>query len=269
MRSTRLSKVIFAAAAAIALLASLALALTKTRSRAAQPVSTSGVARSERLPRVILWAWERPVDLQFINPREIGVAFLGRTIRLRSDKVIVRPRLQPLNLPEGASLIAVARVESDPFSRPEFSKQQGEELVDALSEMAFLPNVAGIQIDFDATRSERDFYRNVILDVRKRLPETAGLSITALASWCTEDDWLSYLPLDEAVPMLFRMGPDRRRILNRLAAGEEFSARPCRNTYGISTDEPLINLAPARRLYIFNPQPWTESSVRAILESGK
>ncbi len=29
-------------------------------------------------PRVMLWAWERPEKLDFINPRETGVAFLAR-----------------------------------------------------------------------------------------------------------------------------------------------------------------------------------------------
>jgi hypothetical protein len=31
---------------------------------------------------------------------------------------------------------------------------------------------------------------------------------TALASWCEADGWISGLPVAEAVPMLFRMGPD-------------------------------------------------------------
>jgi hypothetical protein len=221
------------------------------------------------MPRVVLWAWERPTDLRFINPRETGVAFLARTIRLRAGEVVVRPRLQPLNLPEAASAMAVARVETDAVNRPELSAQQGEKLAGAIAEMARLPSVSHIQIDFDATQSERKFYRDVIVEVRRRLPGTVGLSITALASWCTYDDWLSDLPIDEAVPMLFRMAADGKQIANRLDAGEDFIAAPCRHSYGISTDEPRSNLSLARRLYVFNPDPWTESSVRAILESRK
>src|SRR5207244_4006216 len=154
--------------------------------------------------------------------------------RLRGDEVIVRPRLQGLNLPEGANVVAVARVETDLSKEPALSKEQREQLAAALSEMAGLPNVSNIQIDFDATKSEREFYRSVIVDVRRRLPEGVGLSITALASWCTDDDWLSDLPIDEAVPMLFRMGLDREHVINRLASGEEFSAPPCRASYGVS-----------------------------------
>jgi hypothetical protein len=218
------------------------------------------------LPRVILWAWERPVELRFINPKETGVAFLARTIRLRSGEVVIRPRLQPLNLPQAVSVIAVARVETD---KPELSAQQREKLAGAIVDMASLPNVSHIQIDFDAVQSERQFYREVITDVRRRLPDTVGLSITALASWCTYDDWISDLPIDEAVPMLFRMAGDGKQIANRLNAGEDFISSACRHSYGISMDEPRTNLSAARRLYVFNPDPWTESSVRAILESKK
>ncbi|HYR76001.1 MAG TPA: hypothetical protein VEM96_09165 [Pyrinomonadaceae bacterium] len=221
------------------------------------------------MPSVILWAWERPNDLRFINPRQTGVAFLARTIRLRANEVTVRPRLQPLSLPEGSKVIAVARLESDVVNKPELTDQQRTSLATAIVEMAKLPNVSHIQIDFDATKSERPFYRDVIVDVRRRLPESVGLSITALASWCAHDDWISDLPIDEAVPMLFRMGVEEKQFSNRLESGEDFIAAPCRQSYGISTDEPRANLNLARRLYVFNPDPWTEVSVRAILESRK
>ena len=139
-------------------------------------------ARQEPMPPVMLWAWERPTNLAFINPHETGVAFLARTIRLRESEVVIRPRLQPLDLPETVRVMAVARVETD---KPELSAQQREQLAGAIAEMARLPNVSHIQIDFDATQSERKFYRDVIVEVRRRLPGHVGLSITALASWCT------------------------------------------------------------------------------------
>jgi len=222
--------------------------------------------RMERMPQVMLWAWERPTDLRFINPKETSVAFLALSIRLHSGEVEIRPRLQPLNLPEGISVMAVARVETD---KPELSSQQREELAGTIANMARLPAVSNIQIDFDATKSERAFYRDLIVDVRGRLPDDVSLSMTALASWCTYDDWLSDLPIDEAVPMLFRMAGDGKQIARRLDRGDDFIASPCLHSYGISTDEPRTNLSLARRLYVFNPDPWTEPTVRAILESRK
>lgn len=223
----------------------------------------------ERMPRVMLWAWERPTDLRFINPNETGVAFLARSIRLSSDEVEVRPRLQSLDLPDAAMVMAVARVEMDAVNKPALSARQREKLAEAIADMAKLPNVSNIQIDFDATQSERAFYRDLIVDVRRRLPDTVSLSITALASWCTFDDWISDLPIDEAVPMLFRMAGDGKQIARRLDAGDDFLSPACRHSYGVSTDEPRSSLATTRRLYVFNPDQWTESSVHKIVESRK
>ena len=262
-------KTIVVLAAALVLLASLALGLTKARSVINGRNSVNGKIRLKEIPRVVLWAWERPTDLRFINPHDVGVAFLARTIRLRANDVTVRPRLQPLNLPEAAGVIAVARVESDAVDKPKLTDRQLDRLSVAITDMAKLPNVAHLQIDFDATKSEREFYRGVILNVRRRLPDHVGLSITALASWCTHDDWISDLPIDEAVPMLFRMGVEQKQFSNRLESGEDFNAAPCRQSYGISTDEPRSNLSLTRRLYVFSPDPWTETSVRGILESRK
>ena len=199
------------------LIASLAFGFTRARSVMNRRNEATPAARLERMPRVMLWAWERPTDLRFINPKEIGVAFLARTIRLRSGEVEIRPRLQSLNLPDGTLVVAVARVETDAVNRPSLSAQQRAQLVVALADMARLPNISNIQIDFDALKSERSFYRDVIVDLRRRLPDKVSLSITALASWCTYDDWLSDLPVDEAVPMLFRDG--RRWQANRSATG--------------------------------------------------
>jgi hypothetical protein len=269
MRPDLSRKTIYILAASVVLLASLPLGLTKARSVINRRNSVNSNARLNQMPRVILWAWERPTDLRFINPHDVGVAFLARTIRLRANEVTVRPRLQPLNLADGTSVIAVARVESIVMNKSQLSDQQRDRLAAAIVEMAKLPNVSHIQIDFDATKSERPFYRDLIVDVRRLLPESVSLSITALASWCAHDDWISDLPVDEAVPMLFRMGMEEKQFSNRLESGEDFSAAPCRQSYGISTDEPRANLNLARRLYIFNPDPWTESSVRSILESRK
>ena len=256
----------FAALTVVSLLGSFALVLRAARSRASNAPSVSPVSR---IPKTVLWAWERPTDLSFIDPREVGVAVLVQTIHLRGEDVTVRPRLQSLSLPEAVKVIAVTRVEADPSNKPTLSHSQTERLAAAISEIATLPNVSAVQVDYDSTKSEREFYRILILELRQRLPDRVGLSITALASWCTDDDWISDLPIDEAVPMLFRMGPDGQQITRRIVSGDEFSAKPCRTSYGISTDEPLNNLSTDRRLYVFNPQSWTEEAVRKILESRK
>src|SRR3984893_13001464 len=121
-------RLVLALTGAVMLLASLAFGFTRVRSVIRRHHAATAI-RLIQIPRVMLWAWERPTDLRFINPKETGVAFLARTIRLRSGEVSIRPRLQPLNLPEGTMVVAVARVETD---KPDLSAQQREKLAGAI-----------------------------------------------------------------------------------------------------------------------------------------
>jgi hypothetical protein len=239
MKQALSRKLILIVAGVTILVAAVAFGVTRTRS--VSEFGETSTARRERMPQVILWAWERPTDLRFINTEETGVAFLSRSIQLHADEVAIRHRMQPLDLPESTKVMAVVRVETDTINKPTLSTAQREKLANAIADMAKLPNVSNIQIDFDATQSERAFYRELILDV----------------------------PIDEAVPMLFRMAGDGKDIARRLNSVEDFIAAPCRHSYGISTDEPRSGLSPKRRVYVFNPDPWTQDSVRAILESRK
>ncbi|HKS26615.1 MAG TPA: DUF3142 domain-containing protein [Pyrinomonadaceae bacterium] len=224
-------------------------------------------ARMASFPKLFLWAWERPEQLEFINPREVGVAFLSRTIYLRGDKVIERPRMQPLKVSPGTTLIAVVRIETVRDEPPTLSDETRAKVAEALLEASRAPQVRALQIDFDALKSERAFYTKLLQDVRQRLPQEMPLSITALASWCVDDNWLDGLPIDEAVPMLFQMGLDEQRIKSYLKQGGELQSPVCRLSKGVSTDE-LIELVPerARRTYFFNAKPWTEDSMRRAIE---
>jgi hypothetical protein len=175
-------------------------------------VSGNNLATSNRLsklPATILWAWERPETLDYIDQQRVGVAFLAKTIYLRGDQTVSLPRLQPLALPVGVPVIAVARIETERARPATLSSQQVNNTAREIAELGHLPNVVMVQVDFDATLSERSFYRSLLGELRRSLPESTLLSITALASWCSGDNWLDELPIDEAVPMLFRMGVER------------------------------------------------------------
>lgn len=211
------------------------------------------------LPPVIVWAWERPEKLDFIDTEKIGVAFLAKTLRLEGDRVLARPRLQPLELAPNTKLIAVVRIESD---HPTLTTSQLAKTVSEVAKVSELSGISVVQIDFDATVSERDFYKSLLTQLRQQLPSSSSLSITALASWCAGDQWLKDVPVDEAVPMLFRMGIDERRFQSR----PEFDAPKCRSSAGVSTDEPVTPPA-VDRLYIFNPKPWSRDSLNSALEA--
>ena len=263
---TPLDKLLFAVA-----LSFIAIVVLAFRSKEAVlgtrgfPTASSSAAKLSTLPGTILWAWERPEKLGFIDPTRVGVAFLAKTIYLRGTTVVARPRLQSLNVPDGTKLIAVARIETTRRDVSNLSTSQIEATAAEVASLGQLPNISAVQIDFDATMSERDFYRALLVSVRGKLPIEMPLSITALASWCDGDSWLSDLPIDEAVPMLFRLGVEKRRFTSRLRSGEKLRASACQNAAGVSTDEP-VKLTSFQRLYIFNPTSWSPVSFGAAME---
>jgi len=220
------------------------------------------IGRMSGIPNLVLWAWERPEDLRFIHPENTAVAFLANTILLRSGETVALPRFQPLHVPDRAKLIAVTRIQVEPGA--ELNAAQIAGVVSAIAKASALPRVVAVQVDFDATVSQRGFYRDVLVALRRRLGPAEPISITALASWCLGDNWISGLPIDEAVPMLFRMGAETNEVVAQMSAGHDFRPAVCRGGLGISTDERWQSLPGARRLYAFNPKSWTEGEELAV-----
>jgi hypothetical protein len=216
-------------------------------------------------PPVVLWAWERPESLDFIDVQGIGVAFLARTLYLTGSDVIIRPRLQPFSVRPDTQLMAVVRIASDRWRPPDLSASQRQMATAAIAEVSALSGISALQVDFDATASQRTFYREVLHQLRRQLPASMPLSMTALASWCIFDTWLVGLPVDEVVPMVFRMGADQHRV-RRYLAEDDFRAAACRHSLGISTDEPRPTIRPGRRLYVFHPHAWRLEAMTGILE---
>ena len=261
LRSERSS--LIAATVAIAALIAGAFRLGAT-----SPVATRS-GRMRRLPRVVLWVWERREDLSFIDPQQTAVAYLDRTVELSGNTVVIRPRFQPLTVPAQTRLIPVTRIEIDRRLPPSLSAAQRSGASRIIAAMA-ASSPPAIQIDFDATRSQRAFYRDLLTDVRARLPTSTALSITALASWCMDDDWVGGLPVDEIVPMLYRMGPDAHNITSYLRGGGDFVPALARFSVGLSTDEEFAGLAGGKRVYLFSPHGWTlEESRDAIAEATR
>lgn len=206
------------------------------------------------LPRVMLWAWERPEDLRFVKPESAGIAFLARTVWIDGHNVSARPRLQPLRYAPGTSLMAVVRLESTGRGLPPRAA-----IVHEVTEAAGIPGIRALQIDFDARESERAWYAAFLADLRRALPGSLPLTITALESWCEEDGWIRNLPVADASPMLFRMGkgesvPDR-----------DFAVPLCRSSIGVATDELPARVPRGRRLYFFYPHAWNRQAYEAVV----
>jgi hypothetical protein len=122
-----------------------------------------------------------------------------------------------------------------------------------------------LQIDFEATSSQRAFFVKAVAALRERLPN-ATLSATALTSWCLHERWTQALAVDEVVPMFFRMGPDRRRIRDYFADGGDFRSANCRTSIGVATDELPPAIPSGRRIYAFSPRRWNAETYATLRE---
>ena len=236
----------------------------------------SEMAFPAAMPRIVVWAWEEPEDLRFAPPATTGVAYLAETLLLGTRQrqlatnipaippISILPRHQPLAVAPGASVMAVVRVMTLPGFRD--SDAMRAQTAAALAEVSHRPGLRALQIDFDATRSQRAFYAAVLHQLRPRMPAGMPLSITALVSWCAAapggGDWISQLPIDEAVPMFFRMGGKTRPGDNK--SGYPLREPLCRASIGISTDESWPGIRPGQRIYVFAPGPWTRAQLVAL-----
>ena len=256
----KLTRTLFALLNAAALLTTLPACRKQSRNRLDEA----------QFPQVVLWAWERPEDLRTLDAKRFAVAFLAQTLTLKGDEVLQSPRHQPLQVTPETKLMAVTRIESSKTTgeRAALSDAQRQNVVSLVMKTQQLDRVAAIQIDFDAAASERDFYKSLLQDLRRQLPDNVPLSMTALASFCIGDRWLGDLPVDEAVPMIFRMGADDKTIRNMLASGDDFREPLCQRSYGVAVDEPPdFQRDASRRVYIFNSHAWNETRIAALQQS--
>jgi len=202
-------------------------------------------------------------------PESVGVAYLAETLFLgksatAAPALTVVKRRQPLAVTPRAAVMAVVRVIALPGFQD--SPTIREQTAGALAEVSHRADLRALQIDFDATRSQRAFYAAVLSLLRARMLATMPLSMTSLLSWCAASpgsgNWLSGLPIDEAVPMFFRLGGNAR--LGDSKSGYPLREEHCRGSFGISTDENWPTLDPHARIYLFAPRPWTPLQLAAL-----
>ena len=224
------------------------------------------VAFTTVMPPTVVWAWEEPEDLRAAPSASVGVAYLAETLILGAHGAALKvvPRHQPLVVAPGAAVMAVVRV----IALPGFEDQPGvrRQTAEALAQAAQHPGVRALQVDFDATRSQRAFYASVLNLLRPRMPAGMPLSITALLSWCAvppgTGNWLATLPIDEAVPMFFRLGGRTRPGQDK--SGYALREPLCQGSRGISTDESWPPMNRPLRLYVFAPRPWMPLQLAAL-----
>jgi len=218
-------------------------------------------------PAPVLWAWERPEDLRFAGP-DVAVAVLVGSITLSGDRILAEHRRQPVEILPGQRLIAVIHVEIDHRQALDWSPDERARAAAAALAYAGTAKAAEVQLDFEVRESERPILLDLAGDLRAGLPPGQRLSMTALASWCDTEHWLAAAPVDEIVPMLFRMGPGGEGLKRRLAEGGDFREKRCRTAIGIATDTPPSGLPPGRRLYVFNPHRWNAADFATLIDEA-
>ncbi len=207
--------------------------------------------------RLILWAWERPEDLRFAGDSEI--ALQTSFLELTGDTLRARGRYFPLQSARPPETVVV-HIQIDHSQQLNWTPALRAQVAAAVRHYATIVPATRVQIDFEVRKSERQILLDVLQDARAALPSRIRLSMTALASWCMFDDWLGDAPVDEIVPMLFRMQKDGPSIIKWLADGKDFRNPRCRAALAISSDSPIPRAPPGRRVYLFNPRSWTAAS---------
>ncbi len=244
----------------------------------ATPLSGLSRAFPARMPQRVVWAWEEPEDLHTLPP-SIGVAYLAETLVLSgggSDGghgagVTILSRRQPLRPAPSAPVMAVIRIETTRtfVATSALAAAVAAHVGQLVRQQTQSTGLRAMQIDFDATVSQRPFYADLLRQLRPQLPAGTPLSITALVSWCGERSWLHDLPpgeIDEAVPIFFRMGGPRALAGNAGAHCYTITEPLCQGSFGLSLDEPWPGEAAGggTRIYLFAPSPWLPKQLAAV-----
>ncbi len=194
-------------------------------------------------------------------------ALLVESLVLRADGVERGGRSQSLALPAGVRIIPVVHVEVAADAPDQLTATQLDAILAAVrrhAPVATSTQGAGLlQLDFEAPLRQREAYRALVARIRAALPAHVRLSVTALAHWCTQGDWLDRLPVDEVVPMLYRLGPHAADWQYRFATGAPTLAHRCRGpALGFATNDPPppALLARAARPYWFDESVWSNPS---------
>ncbi|MFJ1269587.1 hypothetical protein ACD661_13555 [Legionella lytica] len=211
----------------------------------------------------MLWAWEAPQDLRSIDPQTTGVALLILTISFEKSQITYYPRQQPLYAPPNTYLTAVVHIGTPPKNLLSSTIVQ---LWALKIKNAYLRGAyKELQIDFDVGPSQHQFYQELLLTLRKELGGHTIISITALASWCTNDRWIlkADLPINYVVPMFFSLDTNqmrRNRFINRF--DRQRLVAYCQGPIGLTTgndwDVPIKTSQP---IFIYNKGRWTKDAL--------
>ncbi len=223
-------------------------------------------ADNKNYPRIMIWAWERKEDLRFIDVNQAGVAYLALTFKIKQGKIIKRRRTNSLILAKNTYVIPVIRIEADNSLLLMPNKEIQLSILKEIALIVEKSRADRVQIDFEVLKSQRIFYKELLLELKKILSAKIKISITGLVSWCYEEDWSFDLPVEEIVPMSFDLGKDKKVFFKKMNSGEKFTNPLCRQSVGIALFSEIPNFYSRPRFYLFSNRAWNEADFKKILK---
>ncbi len=222
---------------------------------------------------IIIWAWERKENFAFLNNPEFNnynftIAFYALGIEFKEGKFKSTKRLNQINFPNNINKIPVIRVDNydKPISEPD--DKRIKLLVDLIIETCTKYNTKECQVDFDIRQSEIESYKEILSEVKQRLPEGMKLSITVLVSWCRLGSWVDQTSVDYAVPMFYDLGSDKRKIMTGDVDSNFLKAEKCKAFIGVSKDDSIPSYfgIKSKNLYLWSNNSWSRENLAEILK---
>ncbi|QRN04006.1 hypothetical protein GH742_09065 [Legionella sp. MW5194] len=220
------------------------------------------------MPGLLYWAWEAPQEMTDINPRQSGIAELAASIYIKRNHPFYHLRQQPLHTPDAIYRVAVIHIEARARWKPQLDKPMAEKLAQEIKTIYQKKHYDALQIDFEASASQRTFYQQLLGALRQLMGSEQVISITALASWCTSEPWIARarLPVDQVVPMYFSLNRDRRERQAFIHSFPHTMARlapECQSAIGLATFEPWPFPLRARvPVFVFTKGAWNPHTLK-------
>jgi len=208
-----------------------------------------------------LWVWDGDQDLTFLEAGEADFAvLLGYLERNETGEFMIRNRSGRVTLPE-TQRAGVIRIPNKTSVKAGASRKAARAIATACKQ--YDQDIC--QVDFDATVSEREWYRRTLTHLQKRLPNQT-VSMTANLSWCTKyDDWIKMLPVDHIVPMYFSLSVGENAFANEYLPALS-STGPCSQNAGFAVGQlDMAKKLPTRLfddtipVWIFSAKTWSQS----------
>ena len=208
-----------------------------------------------------LWTWERSDDLSFTGSEQTIAPLIATLIQVGND-VSLKPRRNPFKTRINAKILPVFRIET-------YKTQSLNVAVctQYLLGMIKSNHYTEIQLDFDARKSQRDSYKELIDSLKKQMP-SLKISITALASWCVDDGWIEELDIEYAVPMLYRMGEDTNKIMHSFSFDLAWPVKKCQRNVAFEVQRMFVKPKRNAKVFLFNNKAWSEKDWLKLKKCG-